>query len=493
LRSNTVFVLLILMLGGLVAGVALRSRPAHVAPAIAEPTGSATATTSAASATASATVSATASGTVAPATSGSAAPADGPSLKRPIRVVSLGWELIAAGVMANDGADPGKNSAFKAKHLDVHLTAVNDASKLENALARGGKDDKGADIAIMSLPRFVASYERLKALTPVIFFVVGWSDGHEVVMSKKKSFEDLPARGKVKMRGAAGSAAAFVGLYALDLQGVDPERVELIDDKADWMSMTRRKSKSKSEQVKANLLLTTAEASRLVPYVAIAQASMIKKHEDVLETWAAVWLDGHNKVAADASEAARKIAEAKGAPEPLAVLSNLGQIAPASLAENATAAGLSGRGAVTLESLFQTSWDVWRRAKVLTIPPENAPVNGRVIAALVRAGGDLDVPQAGSKGDKPDTGGKPLIVKRLPRGKLDQDALIDEIAFVAGVFRRSPIRVTVHPHGIVDKKKSKAAVDGATSQFGLATGRLLVGKARSKAGSIATIEVMPVP
>jgi len=485
-RSNTIFVTLILMLGGLVAGVMLRGLDAHEVPALPaadDPAASASADGSV--------VPASSSG--APATSGSAAPGDAPSLKRPLRIVSLGWELIAAGVMSNDGAAPGSKSAFTKQGIEVHLTAKGEASKIENALARGGKDEKGADIAIMSLPRFVASYERLKALNPVIFFVVGWSTGREVLMSTHKSLSDLPARGKVKMMGVAGDAASFVGLYALDLAGVDPKRVELIEDNASWLAMSRRKSKAKSEQIKANLLLTTGEASRLVPFVAIAQASMIEQHADVLTAWASIWLEGHKMVAADASEAARRIAEAKGAPEPLAVLSNLGQIAPASLAGNARSAGLSGRGAVTLESLFRLTWDIWRQAKVLTIPPERAPVDRRIISALVRAGGDLDVPQLDHNSDKPKTAGKPLVVHRMPRGKLDLDEVVKRLGFIAGVFRRSPIRVSVHPHGRVDQNKTKDAIDRAVSQFGLSGDQLVVGKARASGGSIVTIEVMPIP
>ncbi len=487
MRPNIVFVTLLLMLGGLAAGVALRGRATHQAPPL-----PAEASASAPEATASAAASTTASGPP-PATSAAAPKEKKLSLERPLRVVSLGWELLAAGVMANDGADPGPESTFKKAKLEVFLRGKNDAAEVEHALARGGKDDGGADIAIMPLPRFVASYERLKALNPVIFFVVGWSEGGEVVLSTKTSFGELPPRDTVVLQAEAGSAAAFVGLFALELAGTAPERVELRDGKADWMAMPRRQAKSTSEQVKANMLLTTGEASRLVPYVAIAQAALIDQHADVLEVWAGQWLEGNRKVAADASEAARKVAEAKGAPLPLDVLSRLGEITPASLAENASATGLSGRGAVTLESLFRRSWDVWRKAKVLTIPPENAPVDGRVVAALVRAGGELGAPSTGGKGDKPNTDGKPLLVHRVPAANFDSDAFVENLGFIAGVFRRSPIRVSVHPRGSLDAKQTEAVIQLALEQFGLTEERLVAGKERPTPGSAATVEVMPVP
>ncbi len=484
MRSNIVFVILIIMLGGFVAGLVLRSRSPHTTPVLA----TASASTSANPAVSGGTAAASASGSA----SNSAATSK-PALGRPLRVISLGWELLAPGIMANDGADPGKKSLFKKAGLELKLNAVNEVAKLENALARGGADEKGADIALLPLQRFVASYERLKALNPVIFFVVSWSDGRDVVLSKLESFQKLPKRGDVRLRGVAGAAASFVGLFALDLAGVSVDRVKIVEKKGDISAITRREAKRKSEQASGNILLTTGEASRLVPLVAIAQASLVDKQRGPLTTWAKLWLQGNKLVAGEASVAARKIAAVKGAPEPLQVLSRLSEIAPASLAENAHAAGLSGRGAVTLEALFQRSWRIWRDAKVLTIPPEKAPVDGSIIATLVRANTELAAPESSGTKDGVRSKDKPLVVHRAPKGKLDEDKVVNEIGFIAGVFRRSPLRISVHPRHRVDDKLTTSIIERAVDRFGLAQSRLLKGKARPTGGATATIEVMPVP
>ncbi|MBW2457148.1 MAG: hypothetical protein JRI68_21720 [Deltaproteobacteria bacterium] len=497
MRSNIIFGLLLLMLVALVGGLWLRGRDSHQAPAPRpEPTSSASAAPSAAT-TASAT--ATTSAAATPTGSASATPVPAPpKLGRPLRVVGLGWELLAAGIMANDGVTGGKASLFAKQGLEVELSAFTDVLKLENTLARGGKDAKGADVAIMPLPRFVASYERLKALDPVIFLVVGWSEGREVVLSKHKSFAALPAQGTIAMRGTPGDPAAFLGLFALDLAGTPPARVTLVGegDPHDWAAITRRESKQKSEQTSGHLLLSTGEASRLVPFVAIAQASLVTKEAVHLTTLAKGWLAGHQLVADNASDAARKIGEAKGAPEPLAVLSRMSEITAASLDENAQVAGLSGRGAVTLEALFGRCWQIWREAKVLSIPPERAPVDGTIIAALVRAGGELSTPPptaGGSTPERPETKGQPLVVYRAPKGKLDEGQLVETIGFIAGVFRRSPLRITAHPRVGVDSKLTDKLVEQARERFGLGAGRLEAGKTRGVAGAPATIEVLPVP
>jgi hypothetical protein len=330
----------------------------------------------------------------------------------------------------------------------------------------------------------------------VIFFVVGWSEGREVIISKEhKSFADLPPQGELTLGGVVGEAASFVALFALDLAGVDLARVRVVDKAKVTLAATEsRPSQDGSQQRTENVLLDTTMASRLVPLVAIVQASLIDQHLAALSAFTRIWLSGHELVAADATAAARKIADTKGAPEPLAILARLGEVKPASLASNAQAAGLSGRGAVTLESLFQRTWQIWRDAKVLEAPPEQAPLTGAVIAELVRAEPGLAVPDAPPKGSGGDSADKaePLIVHTLA-GELDEDKVVSAIGFVAGVFRRSPVRVTVHRGAGADQKSTELMIDRAVERFGLERSRLLEGKARPKGRAAATLEVLPIP
>ncbi len=487
MRGNIVMVLLVLMLGGFFAALFVRSPEAHEAPPIAAetpeapPTGTTTTSATVASATATTT----------------AAPAPPkPRMARPLRVVALDWELLAPGVMANGGeATSKKDSAFDGDQLTVELRVEKSVDNLENALARGGEAKEGADIAILPLPRFVASYERLKALSPVIFLTVGWSDGREVLIAEAKSLDGLPARGSVKLQAEAGSPAAMLGLFALDAAGLTPDRVELVDDdKAKWSAVPRTEMKGKGGQTKGHLLLSTGEASHLIPFVAIAQRSMVEKQPEVLQAFARGWLKGHDDVASDASGTARKIATLERAPKPLEVLAALGQIRPASLRDNAQALGLAGRGAATLENLFSRAWSIWRQAKVLTIPPEQAPVDGRVVGALIREGGELEGPAPPKAAvERPDTEGKPLLVRRLEGKKLDEEAAIAELGFLASVFPRCPIRFAVHPGFAIDAKKTEALLEQARERFALSPERITKAENRPKPGTMATIEVMPVP
>ncbi len=419
-------------------------------------------------------------------------------------MVALGWDLAAAGVVANGGLAPGdKQSRFAKSDLDVQLSVVDTAHDVERALARGGADKRGADVAVLPLPRFVTSFEHLKALDPVMFLVTGWSSGREVIESRSGALAKLPKKGDIKLGAAPGSSAAFVGLFALDVSGIELSRVKLVAPGASDADLvaTERDAEQRDAGAARTLLFGTGDASHLVPFVAVAQRSLLDKHEKALETWARVWLAATTDIAADASTAARRVAREKGAPEPLALLTRLGQDARETLAGNAEQLGLSGRGAVTLESLFQRTWRIWRDLQLLGTPaPERAPLDGDVVAALVRAAkpGELRAQQPRPAPPAVDGGAArpaperpPLLVFRQPGHKPDVDALVPTAGLLAGVFPRSPIEITLFHGALADKKASQAAVDRVAERYGLAASRLSVGKLRYDPGSSAAAAVLP--
>ena len=113
-----------------------------------------------------------------------------PPMKRPLKIAGAGWELLAPGIVANDGLKSGKKSLFARHKLSVELTAHDSLEAIESAIARGGEDKLGADIGIMPLPAFVASYEQSNARGPR--FLRGgvvprppWSDGEPQGLSGK--------------------------------------------------------------------------------------------------------------------------------------------------------------------------------------------------------------------------------------------------------------------------------------------------------------------
>ncbi|MFO0592383.1 MAG: hypothetical protein U0441_32870 [Polyangiaceae bacterium] len=498
MRKKVILAVLAILLVGWGVMLGLQKRTNHDAPAVA------------AAATASASASASGSA-VAPPGSGSAVAPPGSSsaaaspsgdpdagapklMDRPLRVASLGWDLAAPGLLANGGADPAQTSDFSAAGLEVHIAPTDSTSMLEAALARGGEDKDGADIAILPLPTFVASYERLRALSLDIFFVTGWSRGHDAVLAGKPEW---PQKGEVKLAAAPGSPAAFVALFAFDLQGIPPSQVRLVAPSeppaAAPFAAVDRSASPPREPMRDALLLTTADAPHLVPYVAVAPRGFIEQRSRALSAWASTWLAGARKLTRDPPAGARTVSSTKGAPEPISLLQTLGQSSPATLGDNVRAMGLSGRGGVTLDRLFQRSWALWRGVSLLATPaPDQAPISTGVVSSLARAepseaaGGDDDKPR--DVGPSPRT----LLTYRQPDGKLDDAAMVSAAGLLAGVFERAPLRLAVNAGGSVDKAKTKKLIDDATGRFGLAQGRIL---AATKAipQSAGTIEVLAAP
>lgn len=501
MRKKVVLGLLSVLLLAWGTMLVLQQRTPHQAPAAPVPTAevSASASGSAAPSGSASAPGSSAAGTrsaVPPGSASGAADAGAPKLMdRPLRVSALGWDLAAPGILANGGADPSPTSELSKVGLDVRIAVASSATSLEGALARGGEDKDGADIAILPLPVFVASYERLRALSLDMFFVVGWSRGREALAGAKAEW---PTKGDVKLAGSAGDPATFLALFAFDLSGFPANQVKLVAPgtlvtEAPFAAIDRS-SPLPADSSRSALLLTTADAPRLVPYVAVAPRGLIEQRSRALTAWAGAWLAGARKLSQDAPAGARAIAATKGAPEPIALLQTLGQSTPATLADNVRAVGLSGRGAITLETLFQRAWALWRAASVLATPsPEAAPVSTGVISALARAEPGL----AGAAVDE----GKPreataaakvLIAHRQPEGKLDEDALVATAGLLAGVFERAPLRLAVSAGGAIDKARTKKVIDATLGRFGLAPGRI-VPAAKSLPQSSASIEILTVP
>ncbi len=157
----------------------------------------------------------------------------------------------------------------------------------------------------------------------------------------------------------------------------------------------------------------------------------------------------------------------------------------ASLADNARFAGLSGRGAVTIDALFRRAWRLWRERGVLSTPtPELAPLNNTVIMALARDAELVKEKKADSTG-RPGATPRELFVLRVPQGRLNDRALVEEVAFLAGVFERSSFRLGIRK----SQKRAHYVKQSAVERFNIQPGRLEIGGV-DFAGAPAAVAVL---
>lgn len=474
-RKNLVFFVLLGLLGVLGIGLATRDRKPHTAP----PAPSASAETLA---------SAAASASPLPAPSASAAPPGAPAgLGRPLRVSGPGWEVLAPILLANGGLEPKQDSDVGKAGLEVAVTVARDTEALEGALARGGSDEAGADLAVMPLASVVGSYKKLQALRPVVVLVTAWSRGREVVRGKEP-LDKLPPSGELVVAAAGDASATYLALFALELAGVAPGRVRMAEPGDAKVRITAQSRADLRPAEQKDVLVSSAEATRFAPWVLVCPAALADKHKDPIAAFLKAWLAGAKRLASDPTAAARALSALKDAPEPIALLSRLGELAAVGLGENAELLGLSGRGAVTVDSLLSRHWRLGREAKLVDIaPPEGSLVLSGPVAQLVRADpSQAKLEPAATATAKSKPGTRPLLVARTT-APLDVDAAESDIGFVAGVFQRSPMRISAQ-----DKRLADRLVKQSSERFALAEGRLLVGATPSKAGE-ALIEVMPIP
>lgn len=368
-----------------------------------------------------------------------AADADAPRSRETLRVIGMGWDLLVPGVLANGGVTPSDDGAFGEAGLDVHLRSVSSMERVEAALAHGGDAANGAHIAIVPLPTFVASYERLRALAPEVFFVVAWSQGRDAVYAAGADDLRRPPRRNVTVFGSAGAPQTLTALFLLRHAGVHGDQVRLVDGArgALFAAVDRSGGGEPTGSQGRRALATTADASQLAPYVALAPAGFLESDADSVAAWTRAWLSGVEQMQADVPLAARTVAALDNAPEPMALLRRVGQMRFADLAANTRVLGLSGRGAITLEALFQETWSLWRDVGALTTPaPDAVPMSTGPIISVVL--GSATQPMSARVGGDPSFDTDPILERRL---RVDEAELIAELGLLAGVFERSAIEV----------------------------------------------------
>ena len=476
MRKNLVFALLLVLLVALVASLWVGAgRTRAVATALlgrAAPS---------ASASGSASASAASSSTAVPTPSTSAAPK--PVGPRKLSVVGLGWDALAPGLLAAGGLHSQPDSAFGRAEVEISFSVVSSMLDVEKGLASGSAAG-GADLAALPLSELVASYERLRALEPRVFFVSGWSQGRARWSGPAPS--KLPGSGSLGLDVSGGEDALAFALSILDLSGVALDRVKVGGkDPAALLHATS----GDAAPATGDTSLTTRDASHLLPYVLVAPRPLLEDGESTLALFTQGWLEGSASLLKDRPQAASKIGTFERAPDALSLLQQLGNLEPTLAFENAELLGLSGRGAVTIDALLDWQSRTRREAHVPQAPSFDAPlVDGRVDTRLVRENPKLvRAPEPPKRRASTSAG---TVLLELPQRKEDDARLIEKLGLLAAVFPRCDVRLTT------DASRAKLRgeiVERAATRYDLDRSRLLQASATQAAGRAALLEVVRAP
>jgi hypothetical protein len=485
-RGKIVFILILAMLVTLVYCVGTRTRDAHVMPRPhLEADGGSEAGPAPVVSVATSTTSPVAS--AAPTDASATLDARVSFLDRPLRLVAASWEYAAAALVANGGHATADGSAVRMSGLELAVDVAGTEHDIENRLARGGGDAEGADVAVLPLPSFVASYERIRALEPQVVHVAGWSRGREVLLGLRDGM--LARSGALTGDVAVASSdvpATALALFALDEAGTPAARLHLAPEPKDptFAALARPLAADRPSTAPGKVQLTTADASRLVPVVAIASRGFVEAHPDVMGALLKAWVAGGTTLRKDVPGAARLISNQSGAPDPAAMLERLAWIGDPGAGDEAFALGAVGKELVTVEWLFARDWRLLRDQGTLTSPAPSSPVV--TILPFTRAFPMVPARPEAPAVAQPDVGARTLLAHRVIKG--DAASIGIEMASLASIFERSVVRVSARPATLAQE-----AADSASTNQGIGATHLLVVAAPMTDPGVALLEVLAAP
>lgn len=492
MREKIVPMVLFVALAGLGVFAAVRTKPPHEAPLVRIQEEGTDASADAPSALADASALAEVADALAapmPVADGSPvspAPQVVKLLDRPLRVVTLGPALAAPGTMAFEvGA---------AKPFDLELCPVESPQRVEARLVRGGADAEGADIAIVALPDLVAATERLRALEPQAFLLVGFSQAAERLVPTAPGARAPAATGDVKVFVPAGERLAsrqWMALFALDEAGAEPSRVKLLvaDERPKDASFVSGSFLDKND---GEHLLSTVEAAGLIPYVAVTTKHTLTASEPLVRAFAQAWLAGMTRSHSDAGGAAKRVLSKEGAAFSSAaeltgelggVVERLGRVSHVTLADNARLLGATPAAAsrrAPLEAASGAMVDAFRDAGLLTLAPSWPLVERKVVSSLAK-----DLPPEPEKLDCSRSRRKPIASRKEAGATLDEAALLRHVEVDAIAFEGCALRVSLKG----GEKPTTTFVQSARDKLGLSAQKLLVGATASPGPAL--LEIVP--
>jgi hypothetical protein len=180
-----------------------------------------------------------------------------------------------------------------------------------------------------------------------------------------------------------------------------------------------------------------------------------------------------------------------GAPEALVLVERLGQIDNTGLAQQSSLIGPLAKGAVTLDTLTQRTWQLARGAGIASAAaPDPLPIDARVVSMIAPPPKDV-APTPAVEGDAGvsfgpvPAGSVSNVAYRAVDG--DADKVASQIAFLAAVFERGVFKVTAK-----GGDKAAKAIAGAARDKGVAATRLATAPGEPQ-GAFAVVEVLSPP
>lgn len=453
------------------------------------------------------------------AASGSAAPT-GPKPKRDPHRIVIGVNDFGGaypGVVANDGAEPGPKSRFKAAGVDVEIKLIRGSKERLKAF-----DNGDVDIMLLSLDYFanlVPVYKE-KGVDLKAFLMADWSRGNLGIVAKPgiKSIEGLK---DAKIATTRNTPTHYFLINLLKRSNLTPADIEKVKSNLVFATKTPQAGEmfARGEvdavaiwephlsQVagKGRVLVSTATATNLIADVLFARADWIAAHEADVQKIVHEWFEGVKQLDKDPAGSVATIAKAFAQTED-ETRGVLAKIKPTTFADNRVFFGMEREDSPFI-TLFNDASRVWQAEGV--IKTSGVAASTRYLKALEGSSHEYAQEQVVEKfafKEAPKADTVPLLTKSVsvffPSGvdKLDANAkrVVDDFAEVVTQFGNAYVRVEGNTDNEgernsniqLSKRRAEALVDYLVTKHGFARSRFVsVGNGPDKpVGNNNTVE-----
>jgi ABC-type nitrate/sulfonate/bicarbonate transport system substrate-binding protein len=419
-----------------------------------------------------------------------------------------------AGIVANDGLDPGPNSLFARAGLDVEIRWVAGSKERRDQF-----DSGKVDIMLLTLdylanlaPEYHAKNQDVKA-----FLMVDWSRGNLGIIATPEihSIEDLK---NAKIATTIRTPTHYLLLTLLEMSSLSSEQVTRVKQNIEPMAKTPEAGPPftrKEMQAVAlwepylsrtlargdgHLLISTATASHLVADVLFARDSFLTAHEAEMTGFVRAWLAG-GTLLADTPERWVPLLAAALNQAPDTVRDLIRKTRPATFVDNREFFGLE-RARAAYFDLFDNASRLWLGEGVIEAAADARATRWmKPLEALLAEHAGDSAPKEFHFAGCPSTSATPLLTRNVSihfatsRSELDAagEQALDDLSKIVDRFGNACIRVVGHTDGTgaaaynksLSEQRAAAAVTYLSRRFEPARFQPLGAGAQGRAGEDA--------
>jgi NitT/TauT family transport system substrate-binding protein len=429
-------------------------------------------------------------------------------LGRPLRVGIVTWPGFAGGIVANNGFEPNQDSLYYRQHnLCVEFLLMEDVDVREKAFARGGKDGldivwSTVDSSANELPGF-----RKSGIAARVIMQTDWSRGGDAIVADQsiQRIEDLLSK---RISLALFTPSHWLLEYNLShsslteaqqhqivrtlvgMQASPDARAAFVSRKVDAAVLWEPDvSAALRQRPYSQILVSSAQATKLIANVMVAKADFIQAHSDVVRAFVEGWVvDGTQQ----ANRAPDTVARLLGQNEPIyqelgreATLKTLATVKWAGLADNVEMFNLDGKDPEPLfDSIFKQAAMSWVARGYISAPVAPAVArDDRFVRDIYQRRGpvarvpDELAPPVNVAGQTPIFETHLTVAFAAGSSQLDAAArqAIDKEALLPKAFSGSYIQVEGNTDNLGDpvvsrelsRRRAQAVVDYLVSQYHL--------------------------